>query len=484
MQLRPYQETLLSRSSDAMSQGCRRLLIVCSTGSGKTAIASFMTKTTIERKPAPVWFLVHRRELVTQTWEAFAKAGIDCGIVAAGERLHPDRMAQVILIPSLKSRIHQLPPPRLLIPDEAHHCVASTHSEVLTTFPKAWICGLTATPERLDGKGLGSHFNLIVEGPSMRWLIEEGYLVDYRLFGPQSVDTEGLHTVAGDFNKTELQERMRKSTIVGDAVTEYLRHAPGKRAIVRSISRDYSREVAQAFQEKGIATEHLDGSTPDVDRRRVYGQFKSGALTVLSNVELFSEGVDVPGVEVVIDLRPTKSLSMYMQFVGRALRPVYADGFDLLTREGRLAAIAASHKPCAIIIDHANNWDRHGLPDEEREWSLSGRLKRDKKKIFSCSVCYGVFDHPFSVCSSCGAINQRDATMTGGGRVNPEQVQGELAEIDKKKVRKKVQFSDERMRAARTFEDLQAYGAEKGYKPNWAVRIWEVRQRKRGLSVE
>lgn len=426
------------------------------TGAGKTAIAAFMAHSSIEKKIAPVWFLVHRRELMQQTAQAFADAGIDIGTVARGHELQPWRKAQVVLLPSLKKRMHFLPAPRVIIPDEAHHSCASTHAEVLKAYPDAWKIGLTATPERLDRRGLKDHFDLIVEGPSMAWLIEHGYLSNYRIFAPPSVDVSGVHTVAGDFNKAELEAVLEKSTITGDAVREYRKHADGKRAIVRSLSRADSRKVAEAFQAAGHSAVHIDGTTPDGERERAFEAFKRGDIAILCNVELFGEGVDIPGVECVIDLRPTKSLTMYLQFIGRALRP-------------------APGKTHAIIIDHAGNVERHGLPDEDREWSLEGRKKREPRRVFTCKHCYGVFAEYFTICPSCGAMTQQ----TRHERAGPQVVDGELREIDLDAARARRRSYDPQRARAKTLQELEEYGRAKGYKPGWAKHIFEARQAKR-----
>ncbi len=473
IQLRPYQIDVRNRISEKLREGTRRLIVVMPTGAGKTALAACMTATSIERKVAPVWFVVHRRELMRQTAIAFANAGISVGIVARGHALEPSRPAQVVLLPSLKKRMHLLPPPRLIVPDEAHHCAANGYKLLIDAFPRAWLIGLSATPERLDSKGLGDFFDEIVEGPTLRELIDDGYLVDYKVYAPpQSANISDVHTVAGDFNKKELHAALAKSTITGDAVKEYRKHVGGWRTIIRSLSIDDSKLSAEAFANDGWRAVHLDGTTPEHQRTADFEAFKRGEITHLCNVDLFSEGVDISGVQCCIDQRHTKSLTYFLQFVGRMLRPEYAPGFDLSTRSGRLASIAASRKPYAVYIDQVGNVERHGLPCDERTWSLDGRQKREVRKTFTCKKCYGVFSEHFTVCPSCGATSERVAQ----GRVGPEQVAGELVEVDKDKVRKRPVYSKERRMAGRTLEDLKKYAAAKGYKESWAVKLYAARQ--------
>lgn len=472
--LRPYQTDLLGKVSAAMREGSRRNLLVAPTGAGKTRIAAYIADTSVQRGVAPVWFLVHRRELLTQTAKAFADLGINVGLVARGLPMQPAKPVQVVLIGSLRKRSHLLPTPRLLIPDEAHHAVAKSWSDIAEKYPRAWSCGLSASPARLDGRGLGAHFDRLIIGPTLRELIDDGYLVDYKCFAPpSSVDVTGVHKLGGDFNKKELHVALAKSTITGDAVKEYRKLVPGWRTIIRALSIEDSMATAAAFREDGWNAVHIDGKTKEHQRIADFGAFKSGKITHLCNVDLFGEGIDISGVQCCIDQRPTDSLTLFLQFVGRMLRPEYAAGFDLNTRDGRLAAIAASNKPYAVYIDQVGNIERHGLPCDIREWSLDGKKKkRDIRKTFTCKKCYGVFDHPFSVCPSCGAASER----VSQGRVGPEQVEGELVEVDK--ARRRPTYTKEYRMAGRSLEDLKAYAKARGYKESWATYRWNARQQK------
>jgi len=464
--LYPHQESLLERVRDAMRRKVRRPLIVLPTGGGKTRIATKICGTSIERDFLPVWFVVHRRELLDQAAHAFADAGLKIGIVAAGHVTEGNKALQVVLIDSLKRRQADLPAPRVIIPDEAHHCCAPKWSMLQGAYPLAYYIGLTATPQRLDGKGLGSHFDEIVEGEKMRWLIDNGYLADYRIYAPPPTTLDMSHVghVGGEFNRHQMNEAVAKSTIVGDSIAEYRKHAMGTRCLIRSVGVEASAQVAAEFCKAGFVAVHLDAKTPDGERRRMFNDFKRGEITHLCNVDLFGEGVDIPGVQSLIDLRPTDSLTYYLQFIGRMLRP-------------------APGKTHGIYLDQVGNTMRHGMPDEVREWSLEGRKKKNKSPaVFTCKVCFGAFAKPFRYCPECGAV----VIGFNTSRAEPKRVDGELQEMNADllaksrygKPRKKV---DPARRRARTLEELVRYAISKGYESaeRWAMHIYTARQSKK-----
>jgi len=464
--LYPHQEELLERVRGAMRRKIKRPLIVLPTGGGKTRIATKICAASIERDFLPVWFMVHRRELLDQSAQAFCDAGLPVGIVARGHDIEGSKPLQVVLIDSLPRRLHYLPTPRVVIPDEAHHCVAPKWSRVQDLYPDAFYIGLTATPQRLDGRGLGTHFDEIVEGQNMRWLIDNGYLADYKIFAPPptTLDLSQVGHVAGEFNKHQMNEAVAKSTIVGDSIAEYRKHAMGKRCLIRSVGVEASAATAEAFRAAGFVAVHLDAKTPDQERRRLFADFRRGEITHLCNVDLFGEGVDIPGVECLIDNRPTESLTFFLQFIGRMLRP-------------------APGKTHGIYLDQVGNTMRHGMPDEVRPWTLDGKRKKKKTAaVFTCKVCYGAFARPFRYCPECGAITVGWATS----RAEPERVAGELHELNadllaKSRYGKPRKPFDPARGRARTLEELVRYGVEHGYeKPErWANHVFAARQSKK-----
>jgi DNA repair protein RadD len=460
--LRPYQEEHLERVRAAMRRKVKRPLIVLPTGGGKTRMATKICESSIERDFLPVWFMVHRRELLDQTSQAFSDAGLPVGIVAAGYDVEGSKPLQIVLIDSLPRRLQYLPAPRVIIPDEAHHCCAPKWKSVQDAYPNAFYVGLTATPQRLDGKGLGTHFDEIIEGPTMRWLINSGYLAEFKIYAPPPVtlDMSQVGHIGGEFNKHQMKEAVEKSTIVGDSIAEYRKHAMGTRCLIRSVGVEASAKVAEEFRKAGFAAVHLDAKTPAGERRRLFNDFKRGEITHLCNVDLFGEGIDIPGVESLIDLRPTDSLTFYLQYIGRMLRP-------------------APGKSHGIYLDQVGNTMRHGMPDEVRAWSLDGKRKKKKPPaVFQCKVCFGTFGSPFRACPSCGAI-----TVTSGSRAPPKQVDGELHELNAEmlaKSRYAKKKIDPARRRARTLEELVRYAISQGYEKaeRWAMHVFNARQQK------
>lgn len=406
--LHPFQTDILDEARAAMQSGVRALCIVAPTGAGKTVLTAKMLGTAAERG-TPSLFCVHRRELLSQSTATFSFAGIPHGVIAPGyasDAIHP---IQIGSIQTLARRRNTLRRPKLIVVDEAHHLAAKSWSSLIEAFPDAWLIGLTATPERLDGKGLGKYFERIVQGPSVRWLIDNQYLAPYRLFAPGEPDMKGVHTRMGDYVQAELAAEMDKPTVTGDMIRHYREHVPGKRAILRAVSIEHSKHVAAQFCAAGIVAVHVDGETPTKDREDAMTAFRAGHIKVLTNVDLFSEGVDVPAVECVIDGRPTQSLTLWLQFCGRALR--YVPG------------------KTAVILDHAGNVRRHGLPDQERTWSLEGRPEGQKKnasqevKVKLCPGCYAAQPPGGSVCKFCGAPFETEGRAV-------DYVEGDLQEIN------------------------------------------------------
>lgn len=400
-----------------------------------------------------VIFICHRKELIDQTAAAFKLQGLDFSFIAASHPYYnPDCPVQIASIDTLKNRLGTIPEPDLVIWDEAHHIAAAGWARVHKEWTGAHHIGLTATPQRLDGKGLGKWFDALVKGPSPAWLIDNGWLAPYELYAPYTPDMDGIDTARGDWDRKQNSKRMNTPKITGDAVKHYLRLARGKRAIAFCCSIEHSKDVAAKFCAAGVMAIHLDGKASDVDRKAAIDGFRAGQIDVLCVVDLVSEGLDIPELECAILLRPTQSLALYLQQVGRALRYV----------EGKTA----------IILDHAGNW-KHGLPDEDREWSLADRPRRSKKQdqesaypVRQCPDCYRVFK-PVPVCPHCGFVFPVDSRKV-------KQVKGELVKVAKRRAKY------ERMReqeAAETLDDLVSLGYRRGYKypVQWAGKIFTAR---------
>lgn len=440
----------------------RRVCMQAPTGWGKTvSMAELMRLVTAKNKRAV--FGCHRIEILEQAAKTFTRFDIPHGIVAPGFSPQPYAPIQIASIDTLRSRIKRgkpVPPADLYGIDECHHAVAPSWAAVADYYRDAYVLGVSATPERSDGKGLDSQFDALVCGPSVKWLIDNGHLSDYRAFAPNSPDMTGVHTVHGEFDREETEAVMDKSTITGDAISHYLRYARGRKFIAYCVSIKHSIHTMEQFRAAGVDCWHVDGSTDRDERRMAMDDFRSGDLLGLTNCEIFTEGVDAPEAEVMIGLRPTKSLPLFLQMCGRVLRSV----------PGKTA----------LLMDHGGNLQRHGLPDEDRIWNLQGRKARKKAEedavenvaTRQCQTCFAVH-RPAPQCPFCGHVYEAQPREV-------EERAGELVEIDKERVRHAMK---EETRNARTEEALIALGRSRGYKDpaGWArvqIRIREEYRQK------
>jgi DNA repair protein RadD len=452
--LRPYQTQMLAEARVIMRSGVRRVLMVAPTGSGKRLTAVYTIARAVERGKRCA-FLIHRQELLDQSVDTLRDAGIDFGIVKAGYRPNPSRPAQVASIQTLRRRVNGSRPFDFLFVDEAHHAAAAQWAKVIAAYPGAFVLGFTATPQRLDGKGLGAHFDAMVLGPSTRELIDAGHLADYRLFAPPAPDLAGVHTVAGDYNKGELGKAIDKPQIVGDVVAHYQRYAAGTQAICFAVNIAHSKHLAEAFNAAGISARHADGETPRRERGLILEDFSAGRFRVLCNVDILGEGLDVVGIETVIGARPTQSLSVCLQQWGRGLR---------VKPGGKMA----------LILDHAGNSLRHGLPDDDREWSLEDTPRKGRKPaevgVKICPECFCALPPPTRHCPECGHQFVADAEA-------PEHAEGELEAVDPSVVR----FHQAREQGmAKTLEGLIAVGRARRYANpvGWARHVMAGRRKR------
>jgi DNA repair protein RadD len=472
--LRWYQEKGINELRAAYAAGAKAPLYVLPTGGGKTFVFCHIAKS-LTKRGRKACILVHRQELLLQSSRSLRKMHVDHDLIAPGFR-ERGAMIATASVQTLVRRIKKQPYDFfLIIIDEAHHAVAGTWKKIIEGLPNAMLLGVTATPCRTDGKGLGKDsggvFDAIVIGPSIRELIEDGFLVRPVTYAPPtSIDLTGVKKRKdGDFNPKQLAGAIDKPKITGDAVAHYARLCPFKPAIVFCASVEHAEHVAREFQDAGFIASSIDGSMGDAQRRSLIAGLGNGKIHVLCSCDLISEGTDIPAVYAAIMLRPTHSESLYIQQGGRALRPVYAEGFDLETREGRLAAIAASEKPFALHLDHVGNCLRHGMLDDDREWSLDGLTKKKRGKneavtsLRQCSNCYA-FVEPSPVCPRCGHVHQVKSREL-------EQVAGELKQLTKEELEQIRAQKKRQQGRAQTVTELLQLAIDRQYKnPTWWVK--------------
>lgn len=478
IKLRDYQE----QGANDIRQSFRTndvVLYVLSTGGGKTYLFSYISHSAA-MKGRTVFIIVHRKELLLQASKSLRNLGIDHGLISPHFTPAPHKSVQVASIDTLKGRLKrgQVKNVDLLIFDEGHHVTEGNKwGSIYEQLGKPKTLLVTATPVRADGSGLGKGHGGIADemvlGPPISELIARGMLINPTVY--TSLDQPDLTGIKknkdGDYNTAELAERVDKPVITGSAVAHYKKLCPGSRAIVFCASVKHAQHVVDEFNQAGYRFGLLVGepNMSDKERSEVVAGLASGAYDGAATCDLVSEGFDVPDLQCCIMLRPTASESLYLQQVGRVMRP----------SEG---------KTVCYLLDHVGNVGRHvggkfvrkhGLPSDHREWTLEGRKKKTKGakeeptvQVKQCPKCYHVFE-PAAICPKCGH------DMSPAER-KLEEIEGELqrvtAEMESQiaiKKREKIK----QVAAARSLEDLKKIEQERGYKPGWAKRVHDSRQR-------
>lgn len=420
--------------------------------SGKTVIAAeFIRRLELDGKRA--LFLAAQKELVEQTSAKLDAAGVRHGIIMAGER-GTAADVQVASVQTLVRR-DQMPAADVIFIDEADLARAESYDKILAHYPHAAVIGMTGTPWRADGKGLGELFRDLVVVATPRELIDAGYLVDFGGARFDALDTAGIKTTAGDYDKKELGDRATSTDqgrkLVGDIVREYLSRAPGKRAACFAVNIAHSKMLAQQFLDAGVPAEHIDGAMPKDQRAAIFDRVRSGETRVLCNYGIVTRGVDVPALEVAILARPTKSLSLYLQMAGRVLRP-------------------SPGKDRAMLFDHAGLTAMHGFPDDVRDYSLDFDGKKKACLVPSigiqrCRACFIVVESGLDSCPHCGVsfLRERPASSL-------EHVPGTAVDFDAIRAAARAPSTE-----VVELRDLLWNAAARGKAANVASFVWKQR---------
>lgn len=444
----------------------KSVLMQSATGTGKTVMASYMMQQA-HGKGSRCIFVVPRRELLRQTAKTLDGYRIPYGCIAAGYTDNPFARIRLATSGTLARRLDTIAPPNILFVDECHF--GGGDIDRIIKWAKdggAWVIGLSATPWKLSGKGLGDWFDDMVQGPQIRWLIDNKRLSDYRLFAPNRPDLSKIKTTAGDYNKGQLDDMMTADRVlIGNAVKHYREHAMGRLNVAFGTSVKHAEIIAQSFRDAGIPAAHVSGAMDDDEIARRVKAFARRELLVLSNCELLTFGFDLAAaanmdvtVEAMSDLRPTKSLSLQMQKWGRVLR------------------MKDYH---AMIFDHAGNSDPdlHGLPDSDRQWSLNGRESNGRKgqktePTRQCETCYFVH-RPSPCCPNCGFVYPIKSREV-------EEIEGELMEVSRDQQKQAAKEMRMAQGMAKTYSELVAHFVLKGSKnPHYQAKmIMDARKRK------
>jgi superfamily II DNA or RNA helicase len=458
-ELRPYQHQLLADMRAAVRQGHRRIVAVMPTGAGKgTTIGAMVASAAAKGNRTLV--LAHRAELIHQLSATAAGWGVPHGLIAAGRSMDNSKLLQVGSVQTVIRRLDRMFPPDIIIVDEAHHlCCGNTWGRVIDRWPGALLIGKTATPCRTNGVGLGDghggYFTAMVMGPTAAWLTEHGFLAPARILAPPGINLQGLRRRMGDYDMRQAAEMLSSGQAMGSPLAHYRQHLEGQTAIAFCCSVAHAEAVAAMFNDNGVPAASIDGTMDAGTRRRLLEELGTGALKVLTSCSLIGEGVDVPSVSGCILLRPTQSLALHLQMIGRCLRP-------------------APGKRHAVVLDHVGNCHRHGLPTDDREWSLEGVTRRQREAAPSvrvCPSCFCAMRSGTQQCSECGHQFQPE-------RRELQHVEGELQEVIARQARRDEQSS------AQSFDDLVRIGHRRGMaNPHgWARHVMAAREAKRARS--
>ncbi len=471
MKLRHYQIDVINDSRSAMATGCKRVLIQLPTGGGKTVVASDIIKRAVTKNRRTL-FLAHRRELITQAAAKLEAFGVTPGILMAGHKALPHRQVQVGSIQTLDARVLKREQAMaaasdeeqqrlqaaldvggfdLIFIDEAHRSLGATYLKALARWPNAYVIGLTATPARKDGRGLGHVYDWLVQGPTVQELIDDGSLVPLRYFRPVRLDLSAVQVKAGDYVAAQLETAVNTSTLVADIVESWSKHGRGRQTVVFASGVKHSMALAERFKAAGIAAAHLDGETPKDERDFILWQLSEGHLQVVCNCDVLTEGWDCPIVSCIVLAKPTKSVVKYLQMAGRALRP----------EQGKVDC---------VILDHANVIEEHGLVEADRDWSLHTKGKKDKKqgKVVReepqpcvCENCAAIFARSRE-CPNCGAVRVKRGKDIGE---DPgELVEGKTEAPADRKTKKQTELEQKAF-----FAQLLDYARLHGKKDAWAI---------------
>ena len=435
LKLRDYQEELVDGIKRSMIAGNHSIIVQSPPRSGKTVVMAHIAKSATD-KNNKVLFFSHRKEINEQVYKTFENNEVNMDLVTIGG------------VQSLVRKLDKLDEPTIILIDEAHHSKASSYKKIIDYFPNAYKLLFTGTPVRLDGSGFDDIADDLILGKSVKWLQEHGRIAPFKYYAPQLIDVSRLKKRAGEFTKQSVDDTM-KTVVFGDVIGHYEKLAKGKQAIVYTHSVEASENVSKAFNKAGYNSMAVSGKTPKEEREMAMRAFRNGDLKTIVNCELFTEGIDLPNVDVCIMLRPTQSLSLYLQFAMRALNP----------RDGKTA----------IIIDHVGNVERFGLPNQDREWSLQGIVKKKQTAkigeptVRVCEMCFATFWSKERICPECGYENE--PTKQEIELIREAELK-EIKEEQQRKIREKVQtYVTPDM--CQNMSELKEYQLLHGYKNGW-----------------
>lgn len=459
-QLRGYQKELITKIRQSLASGHHHIIVQSPPRTGKTVVMAEIARRTTD-KGNRVCFIIHRREVLEQAKAIFQEQGVDPNLLEAG------------MVQSLTRHVDTMQAPEVILIDEAHHALARSYTRILEAFPAAYVLLFTATPVRTGRNQLDQIADDIIVGKSIKELTEQGFLAPFKYYGAKDKDVDDAKlrkSSTGDYVTASIEDAVSHK-IYSHTVDEYLDKADGKQAVVYTYSVEAANHLAEEFNSRGITAEAIDATTPAQVRDAAVQKFRDQQLRVLVNVNLFTEGIDLPNVDCVIMVRPTMSLALYMQFSMRCLNP----------RPGKVAT----------IIDQVGNWERFGLPNTDRDWKALAKskakaaksLKRSGIQVIQCPDCFGVVekseveDNTCPLCAYSPLVKKR-------GYAEQKAELLEITESDQVKRIKKI-ISDQvlmnvagkRIDQLQSRREFEAYAKLHGYKPGWVWYMWNKKRK-------
>lgn len=441
-ELRDYQLETIDNITDSIKSGHHSIIVQQPPRTGKTVIMSEIARRATA-KGNRVLFIVHRKEIVDQAKKTFISNEVDMNLATVG------------MVQTITRRVDKLEEPTIIFIDEAHHALSKTYRRIIDKFPKATKLLFTATPIRLSGEGFTDIADDLIIGKPIEWLIDNNFLAPVDYYAPNQMNAIDLKVKRnGEFDEKSIEEAL-KPKVYGNVVATFKKLSSDKQAIAYTYNVASAEKLADQFNQSGITAKAVSGKTPKDERDQIINDYRDGKIQVVTNAELFTEGLDLPNVDTVVMLRPTQSLSLYLQFAMRSMNP----------RKGKRA----------LIIDHVGNIDRFGSPTADRDWTLEGTKKQSRQSgdaptmsITTCESCFAVFERKnLTNCPYCGAPISEPKELETDEQAELEKIELRQKRLDRVKKILNSKVAGKTPSQLKSIDEIKEYAKLHNYKPGW-----------------